>query len=49
MGRYVACGSRVLDYGRVGPYSRTMSEEVRRVRLREGRFVEAGPRAGRFM
>jgi len=39
----------VLDYGQVGPYSRTMSGEVRRAGLRAGRFVEAGPRAGRFV
>jgi len=37
--RYVAGGSRVLDYGR----------QVRRVGLRAGRFVEARPRAGRFV
>jgi len=31
-GRFVASGSRVLDYGQGGPYSWTMCEEVRRGR-----------------
>jgi len=35
-GRYVAGGSRVLDYGRVGPFSRTTSGEVRRGRTTSG-------------
>ena len=38
-GRYVAGGSHVLDYGRVG----------RREELRARRFVETGPRASRFV
>ena len=39
----------MLDYGRVGPKSKTTSGEVRRAGLRVGRFIEAGPRAGRFV
>ena len=39
----------MLDYGQVGPYSRTMSGEVRRAGLRARRFVEAGPQAERFV
>jgi len=38
-GRYIASGSRVLDYER----------QVHRVGLRAGRFVEAGPQAGMFV
>ena len=39
-GRYVTDGSHVLDYGRVGPWSRTTSVEVRRAGLRARRFIE---------
>jgi len=35
-GRYVAGGSRVLDYGRACPWSRTTSGEVRRSRTTSG-------------
>jgi len=48
-GRFTLVGSRVLDYRRGGPKSWTTNEEVRRVGLRAGRFVGAGPRVGKFV
>jgi len=48
-GRYVVGGSHVLDYGWAGPHSKTTSGQVRRAELRAGRFIEAGPQAGRFV
>ncbi|QCD79187.1 hypothetical protein DEO72_LG1g2826 [Vigna unguiculata] len=48
-GRYVTDRSHVFEYGRASPYSRTTSGEVRRAGLRAGMFIEAGPRAGKFV